>query len=71
MEQLMQELIRKIDTLIKIQLVIGFEGKSQTEKVIALHGINLPPKEIAIALGITPNIVSALISQSKKAKKKK
>jgi hypothetical protein len=65
MEKLLGELINRVDLLIKLQVLVGFERRSQKEKVIALYGVGVPQKDIARILGVKGNIVSAVISQQR------
>lgn len=68
-EQQHKELIKKLDTLIKVNTSMLVEGKEFREQVQLLTNLGLTPKEIADVTGKTANNVSVTLNQLKKKKK--
>lgn len=67
-----EELVNKLDTLIKLTATSVFQGKPMTESIAFLLDLGLKPKEIATVLRTKPNIVRAIKSQlAKKTKNKR
>lgn len=62
--------IKKLDTLIKINLINTIEGKSLKEQVILMSSIGLTPKEIGELLNKTPNHISVTLNEIKNSQKK-
>lgn len=69
MEKLLKELIEKVNILIKIQVLTGFQGLNQSDKIMALYGIGVAQKDIADILGVPLNSVTGVVS-SKRPKRK-
>lgn len=69
-EKLFNELLEKIDILVKINLFNVIEGKNLTEQVDILSSIELNNKHIADILGTTPEAVRSLKSRIRKRKKR-
>lgn len=64
------ELLAKIDTLIKIQALSAVAHLStKKEKVLFLNEAGLTPKEIAVIVGTSPGSVSQTIYLAKKNQK--
>ncbi len=64
------DVIRRLDALIRLTAITMFKDKSQKEKIAILNLAGLTPKEIAEFLDTTPNSVSVAISMMKKDKDK-
>jgi hypothetical protein len=64
------DVIRRLDALIRLTAITMFKDKSQKEKIAVLNLAGLTPKEIAEFLDTTPNSVSVAISMMKKDKDK-
>ena len=64
------EIVRKLDTLVRLVATAVCAERSQKEKIKILGGAGLTPKEIAELLGTTPNTVSVALSAMRKSKKK-
>ena len=62
------ELIKKLETLIKINSAILIEGKDFRDQVNQLRKLGMQPKEIAEVTGKTANNVSVTINYLKKNK---
>jgi len=63
------EILRRLDTLIRL-VATGISGeRPQIQKIRILAGAGLTPKEIAAILGTTPNTVSVALSAMKLKKK--
>ena len=71
MADLAEQLLERIDTLIRIQALqaVSHLG-TKTEKILFLSEAGLQAKEIASIVGGQPNTVSALIYKRKKKVKK-
>ena len=66
-----QEIVDKLDTLIRL-VAIGLCGeKPQLEKIRILASAGLAPRDIADVIGTTPNTVSVALSSLRKANKTK
>ncbi|MGA2173333.1 MAG: hypothetical protein ABSG82_10055 [Sedimentisphaerales bacterium] len=70
-EQPNDEVISRIDKLIRLVATGLVIGKSQTEQVGLLSRAGLQPKEIADIVGTTPNTVRVTLSTARKQNKKK
>lgn len=66
-----EELIHRLDTLIKLTAASVFHDKPMTESVVFLSDLGLKPKEIAKILGTTPGSVRTTKYLAKKPKKKR
>ena len=65
------EVISRLDKLIRLVATGLAIGKSQAEQVGLLSQARLQPKEIADILGTTPNTVRVTLSTARKQNKKK
>ncbi|MGD0551501.1 MAG: sigma factor-like helix-turn-helix DNA-binding protein [Sedimentisphaerales bacterium] len=65
------EVISRLDKLIRLVATGLAIGKSQAEQVGLLSQAGLQPKEIADILGTTPNTVRVTLSTARKQNKKK
>lgn len=70
-EKMLGQLMDKLDTIIKLMILLKSEGKSMTEQVKILSAAGLQPKEIAEILGTTPNTVRVTLVNIRKQKRKK
>lgn len=70
-EEQFVELIRKLDTLIKLTALSIFRDKSKSESIIALSELGLENKEIAEVLGTTSDYVKAQKYIAKKTQEKR
>jgi hypothetical protein len=62
------DVVRRLDVLIRLTAMALFKEKSQKEKIAILDIAGLLPKEIAMFLDTTPNTVSVTLSTMKKEK---
>ncbi len=60
----------KLDTIIKLLALSAGEGKKQVERIRLLSAVGLTPKEIAGAIGTTPNTVRVALSTLRKRSRK-
>lgn len=65
------DVVRRLDILIRLVAVAICAEKSQKEKIQILAGAGLAPKEIADFVGTTPNTVSVSLSAMKREKAKR
>jgi len=72
--KLLEEVLNRLDTLIKITAINAFQGKSIVEVVGILSDLGFQNKDIAMILGTTPpyvaNVRHALKKQRAKQAKK-
>ena len=61
-----QEVIGRIDTLIRLFAIAVTDGKKWSEKIAFLSKAGLKPKEIAELLGTTSNAVRVELSRIRK-----
>jgi DNA-binding NarL/FixJ family response regulator len=64
------EIVRRLDTLVRLVASAICVGRPQRESVKILAAAGLAPKDIAELLGTTPNTVSVTLSTLRKIKKK-
>ncbi len=64
-----EEIIKKLDTLIRVSVVNAIQGKTLREQVRLLSLANLAPKDIAEILRKSPNHISVVLNDLKKEKK--
>ena len=64
------DVVAKLDVLIRLTAIGLCAGKSQKEKIQILDSAGLPPKQIAEMLGTTPNTVSVALVGLRKERKK-
>lgn len=73
-EKIIQDLITslntKLDTIIKLMVLLKAEDKSQSEQIWLLSTAGLQPKEIANILGTTPNTVRVILFGLRRQKSK-
>ncbi len=61
---------RKLDTLIRlVAMGLASDNHSLQEKAVRLQRAGLPPRDIAVLCGSTPNAVRVALSTAKHAKK--
>jgi len=61
---------RKLDMLIRlVAMSLASDNHSMQEKAVRLQRAGLPPREIAVLCGSTPNAVRVALSTAKHAKK--
>jgi transcriptional regulator len=65
----MQELLAKLDAIIRLLVIDIAEGKDQTEQIRLLSLAGFQPKKIAEMLGTTANNVSVRLSSLRKKRK--
>jgi hypothetical protein len=63
-----EQLMNKLDTLIKVTAASAFQGKSTTDSIVFLADLGLGNTEIASILGTTAAYVNKVKYESKKAK---
>lgn len=61
-----EEIIKKLDTLIKVNVVNAIQGKTLKEQVRLLSLANLAPKDIADILRKSPNHISVVLNDLRK-----
>jgi hypothetical protein len=66
-----EQMMNKLDTLIKITASNVLQGKSLTDSIVVLSNLGIGNTEIAAILGTTTNYVGVIKSKSKKDKQKK
>lgn len=64
-----EEIIKKLDILIKVNVVNAIQGRSLKEQVRLLSLASLAPKDIAEILRKSPNHISVVLNDLKKEKK--
>lgn len=62
--------IKKLDTLIKVNLISVIENKSFKEQVALMSSVGFTPKEIGEFLNKTSNHVSVTLNEIKNSQKK-
>lgn len=61
---------QKLDTLIRlVAMGLASDNRSLQEKAVRLQRAGLPPRDIAVLCGSTPNAVRVALSTAKRAKK--
>lgn len=65
-----EQLVSRLDTLIKITAINAFQGKSRTDVVGILSELGFPNRDIAMILATTPSYVATVKYQLKKQRKK-
>lgn len=63
-------IVSKLDTIIKLLALSVGEGKKQVERIRVLSAAGLAPKDIAEAIGTTPNTVRVALSTLRKRSRK-
>lgn len=63
-----EQILKKIDTIIKLLAANSFKDKDLNEKVLLMSKLDLQPKEIAELLGKTPNSIRVMLSRMRKKK---
>lgn len=64
-----EEILEKLDTLIRVSAMGAIQGKTLKEQVAIMYMTNLGPKDIAEILGKSPNHVSVIINALKKERR--
>jgi len=65
------QLMRKLDTVIRIVALSSMRDLTSTEKIALLSHAGLAPKEIAEIIGTTQNVVNVRLSELRKRGEKK
>lgn len=60
-----KELLKKIDTIIKLLTISSLKDETQLQKIKVLNSAGLPPKDIADLLGTSSNTVSVALHKLK------
>lgn len=63
-----EQILKKLDTIIKLLAANSFKDKDLNEKVLLMSKLDLQPKEIAELLGKTPNSIRVMLSRMRKKK---
>jgi hypothetical protein len=63
-------IVSKLDAIIKLEAIAAVQGRTLKEQVATLSSLNFQPKQIADILGKTPNHISVILSDLRKAEKK-
>lgn len=66
-----EQLLGRLDTLIKISVINAFQGKSRAEVITVLSDLGFDYKNIAAILGTTPSYVAKVKSEVKKQRDEK
>jgi len=61
-----QQIIDKLDLMIKLLAVGVIRGKEVKEQVLTLHRMGISNKDISLILGKTQNTVNATLSQARR-----
>jgi len=61
-----QEIIKKLDIIIKLLAISQIKGKEAGEQITFLHNMGISNKDIAQILNKTQNTVNATLSQRRK-----
>lgn len=64
-----EEILEKLDTLIKVAAIGAIQGKTLKEQVAIMSMANLGPKEISEILRKSPNHISVILNTLKKERK--
>ena len=62
-------ILSKLDSIIKLQAIAAVREKGLREQVAMLASLGFQPKQIADILGKTPNHISVILSELRKAEK--
>ncbi len=65
-ESEIQEVLRRLDMLIRLSAYSLIEGKGKWDQFLLLSRVGFQPKDIAAMLGITPNAVRVGLSTLRK-----
>ncbi|MGA2934071.1 MAG: hypothetical protein ABSD81_02830 [Methanomicrobiales archaeon] len=65
-----QIIVSKLDAIIKLQAMAAVQGRALKEQVATLSAFNFQPKQIADLLGKTPNHISVILSELRRAERK-
>ncbi len=60
------EIVDRLDKLIRIVALTGTRGLTSTEKILLLNQAGIPPKEIADILMTSQNVVNVRLSEMRK-----
>lgn len=69
MSQNNQEILERLDIIIKLLAVDTIKGKEVKEQILFLHELGITNKDVAKILGKTQNTVNVTLSQFRKVKK--
>ncbi len=61
-----EEILEKLDTLIRVSAMGAIQGKTLKEQVTIMSMANLGPKDIGEILGKSPNHISVILNALKK-----
>lgn len=70
-QQQFEQIMNRLDTLIKITAISAFQGKSMVDVVNILADLGFQNKDIAMILGTTPAYVANVRYSLKKQRKRK
>jgi len=65
-DELLQSIARSLNLLVKLKIREAQGDRKLNEMILLLHSLGCRPKEIAEALGKTPNDVNPVISRARK-----
>lgn len=68
-EDKQQQILDKLDLMIKLLAVGVIRGKEVREQIVTLSRMGISNKDIALILGKTQNTVNATLSQARKGDK--
>lgn len=66
MEKFQDEVLRRLDAIIKLLTLGSMKDKTQKEKIVLLDGAGFGPKQIADILATSSNSVSVALSNIRK-----
>ena len=69
-EKQFNELIKRLDKLVRIVALSSTKGYTSTEKISLLSQAGFGPKEIADIIGTTQNVVNVRLSEIRKRREK-
>ena len=67
--QLLKDVVKKLDALIRLQVTQMGEGKTRSEQMWIFSVAGLAPREIATILGTSSNAVRVSLSNRRKTKR--
>ena len=67
-EKYCNEIIDRLDKLIRIVALTGLKDLTSTQKIALLSQVGFGPKEIAEIIGTNQNVVNVRLSEMRKAK---
>ena len=70
MEKIQNEILRRLDVIIKLLTIDVMKDKTQRDKIMLLNGAGFGPKQISEIIGTSSNTVNVALSNLRKKQKK-